>query len=107
MSLIKEISDYRSQIKVLKTMKTKTKKKTYVGSKSNSDAAATVSEETLRIIQTKRDELGELRQKLDILKKDKAFALASNSMRNSISREKLPPMDGISPRLPEINPASM
>ena len=87
--------------------KTSKKKKSIVPTNTTINSDSAVSDETLRVIQTKRDEIGDLRNKLDKLKKDNAFALASNSMRNSISREKLPPMDGISPRLPEINPASM
>ena len=106
MAFIKEISDYRTQIKGMKLMKNSSsgKKK---GSRSKKKVGNTgVSEETLRVIQGKRDELGDLRMKFENLKRSKAFAKASDSMARAVSRERLPPMDGVSPRLPEINPAS-
>ncbi len=99
MSLIKEIADYRALIKNAKltaAVNKDTSKKAGSPSKVYKDPNITqASEESLRLIQQQKEEIGELRAVLSGLNSS-----GDSGLQKAMSREKLPPMDGreVTPR---------
>ncbi len=104
MALIKEIAEYRIQIKNAKLIASadkasgnkETKKVPNPAKPVKNSKSTPLSEEARRIIQQQRQEINDLKAVLSNLQNKKKNN--NPNLDHSLSKEKFPPMDGITPR---------